>query len=144
MSTPNNLQRFVTAQETSWQNALAEIQQGRKQGHWMWFIFPQIQGLGFSSTSVLYAIKSKREAEDFLNHPVLGSRLVQISNELLKLETNDALKIFGSPDDQKLRSSMTLFSSLGNAGQVFQLVLNKFFDGKKDAITITLMDNNKF
>jgi uncharacterized protein (DUF1810 family) len=144
MATPNSIQRFVTAQETTWQNALTEIQQGRKRSHWMWFIFPQVQGLGFSSTSVFYAIKNKREAEDFLNHPVLGSRLIEISNELLKLETNDALKIFGSPDDQKLRSSMTLFSSLDNADQVFKLVLDKFFDGKKDAITLTLMDNNKF
>lgn len=144
MASPNNLQRFVTAQETTWQHALTEIQQGRKRSHWMWFIFPQIQGLGFSSTSIFYAIKNKREAADFLNHPVLGSRLIQISNELLNLETNDAIKVFGSPDDQKLRSSMTLFSSLENADKVFKLVLDKFFDGKKDAITLTLMDNNKF
>ena len=144
MATPNNLQRFITAQETTWQDALIEIQQGRKRGHWMWFIFPQIHGLGFSSTSIFYAIKNKREAEDFLNHPVLGSRLIQISKELLNMETNDAPKIFGSPDDQKLRSSMTLFSSLDNADNVFKLVLDKFFDGKKDAITITLMDNNNF
>jgi uncharacterized protein (DUF1810 family) len=144
MATPNNLQRFVTAQETTWQNALTEIQQGRKRSHWMWFIFPQIQGLGFSSTSIFYAIKNKREAQDFLKHPVLGSRLIQISNELLNLKTKDALDVFGSPDDQKLRSSMTLFSSLGNADEVFKLVLDKFFDGKKDAITLTLMDNNKF
>ncbi len=98
----------------------------------MWYIFPQIQGLGFSETSKFYAIKDINEAEEFLNHPVLGSRLVHICNELLKLKSNDANKIFGSPDDLKLKSSMTLFSSLHNSNHVFQLVLEKFFNGTKD------------
>jgi uncharacterized protein (DUF1810 family) len=144
MAKANNLQRFLDAQETTWETALIEIQYGRKRGHWMWFIFPQIQGLGFSSTSIFYAIKGRQEAEGFLKHPVLGNRLLQISNELLKLETNDAGQIFGSPDNLKLKSSMTLFSSLKNTDPVFQAVLDKYFNGKKDAVTLVLMDNNKF
>jgi uncharacterized protein (DUF1810 family) len=144
MAKATNLQRFIEAQETTWQTAFTEIQQGRKRSHWMWFIFPQVQGLGFSSTSIFYAIKDREEANDFLKHPVLGSRLLQISNELLKLETNDANKIFGSPDDMKLKSAMTLFSSLKHTDPVFQAVLDKFFDGKRDKVTLVLMVNNKF
>ncbi len=106
----------------------------------MWYIFPQIQGLGFSETSKFYAIKDINEAEEFLKHPVLGSRLVHICNELLNLECNDANKIFGSPDDLKLKSSMTLFSSLPNTNPVFELVLEKFFNGTKDNKTLRIID----
>src|SRR5665213_2039019 len=101
-----NLQRFINAQETSYQIALSEIKNGKKQSHWMWYIFPQIAGLGISETSKFYAIKNVHEAEEFLYHSVLGKRLIEICNELLNLETNDAHKIFGSPDDLKLHSSM--------------------------------------
>ena len=135
MSDENNLQRFITAQETSYDTALAEIKKGRKQSHWMWYIFPQIQGLGFSETSKFYAIKDINEAKEFLMHPVLGERLIRICNELLNLEENNANKIFGSPDDLKLRSSMSLFSFL-NINPVFDLVLQKFFGGTKDIKTL--------
>jgi len=136
MAAAYNLQRFIDAQKNVYPLALEEIKNGRKQSHWMWFIFPQIQGLGFSATSKLYAIKDNQEAEAFLKHSLLGSRLITISNELLKLNSNDAHTIFGSPDDMKLQSSMTLFSSLKNAGPVFDLVLQKFFKGIKDRNTL--------
>ncbi|MEP7110325.1 MAG: DUF1810 domain-containing protein, partial [Ferruginibacter sp.] len=136
MNEDNNLERFIDAQETAYQVALSEIKNGRKRSHWMWFIFPQIHGLGFSETSKLYAIKDLREAEVFLQHPVLGRRLVAICNGLLALKTNDANTIFGSPDDLKLRSSMTLFSAVNNTDPVFLQVLDKFFDGIKDYKTI--------
>jgi uncharacterized protein (DUF1810 family) len=136
MTATYNLQRFIDAQESVYPLALDEIKEGRKRSHWMWFIFPQIQGLGFSATSKLYAIKDIHEAEAFLKHPLLGSRLITISNELLKLDSNDAHTIFGSPDDMKLQSSMTLFSSLNNANPVFDLVLQKFFKGIKDENTL--------
>lgn len=102
----------------------------------MWYIFPQIHGLGFSEVSKFYAIKDIPEAEAFLNHPVLGDRLVRISTELLNLAARNATAVFGSPDDLKLKSSMTLFSSIPNADPVFQLVLNKFFNGTKDGKTL--------
>ena len=105
----------------------------------MWYIFPQIHGLGFSETSKFYAIKNTREAEEFLRHPVLGARLIEICNELMNLPVNDANKIFGSPDDLKLCSSMTLFSCLGETNPVFDKVLDKFFDGKKDPKTISII-----
>lgn len=135
----HNLQRFLTAQEGVYDKALAEIKNGRKTGHWMWFIFPQIKGLGFSETSMFYAIKNLEEAAAYSKHPVLGSRLIKICNELLNLENDDAGKIFGSPDDLKLKSSLTLFSETKNADPVFSLVLNKFFNGVKDARTLELL-----
>jgi uncharacterized protein (DUF1810 family) len=135
----NNLQRFLKAQEKDYSIALSEIKNGKKQSHWMWYIFPQIEGLGFSETSKFYAIKNNHEAEEFLNHPVLGRRLIEICNELLNLETNNAHTIFGSPDDLKLRSSMTLFSSVSNSDAVFQKILDKYFNGKKDALTLKIL-----
>ena len=135
----NSLKRFTDAQEDSYAKAFSEIQQGRKQSHWMWFIFPQIAGLGFSETSRYYAIKDLQEATGFLKHPVLGSRLINISLELLKLKTNDAHRVFGSPDDLKLKSCMTLFSMLPEADPVFKTVLEKFFNGEKDIKTLRLI-----
>jgi uncharacterized protein (DUF1810 family) len=132
----NSLKRFTDAQDDSYAMAFSEIQQGRKQSHWIWFIFPQIAGLGFSETSRYYAIRDLQEAVGFLNHPVLGSRLINISRELLKLKTNDAHRVFGSPDDLKLKSSMTLFSLLPGTDPVFQFVLEKFFNGEKDSKTL--------
>src|SRR5687767_9070413 len=120
----HNLKRFTDAQEGSYETALAEIKKGWKQSHWMWYIFPQIKGLGYSETAKFYAINSLSEAEAYLEHPVLGKRLIEISGELLKLESNDANHILGSPDDLKLKSSMTLFSALPNSGPVFQQVLD--------------------
>jgi uncharacterized protein (DUF1810 family) len=138
MSKETNLERFISAQEKSYPIALSEIKKGKKQSHWMWYIFPQIQGLGFSETSKFYSIKDIDEAKEFLLHPVLGNRLVGLCNELLKLEPDNATSIFGSPDDLKLKSSMTLFSSL-KINPVFQKVLDKFFNGAKDSKTLELI-----
>ena len=138
MSEENNLQRFIAAQEKSYNKALSEIKNGRKHSHWMWYVFPQIQGLGFSETSKFYAIKDISEAEAFLKHPVLGERLLRISNELLKIPSDNANQIFGSPDDLKLKSSMTLFAAL-NTDPVFNLVLQKFFNGEKDSKTLEII-----
>ncbi|WP_369434701.1 DUF1810 domain-containing protein [Mucilaginibacter yixingensis] len=107
--------------------------------HWMWFIFPQIAGLGLSSTSKYYAIKDMDEAVAYLAHPELGARLVEISNALLLLPGNDAHQVFGSPDDMKLQSSMTLFAQLDGAPQVFRQVLDKYFDGEPDKQTLQLV-----
>ena len=134
-----NLERFIEAQEKDYAIALAEIKNGRKRSHWMWYIFPQVQGLGFSTTSIYYAIKDIREAEAFLKHPVLGERLIQICNALLELPVNDANKIFGNPDDMKLKSSMTLFAAVPGTDPVFNSVLNKFFNGSKDNKTIEIL-----
>lgn len=106
----------------------------------MWYVFPQIQGLGLSEFSKLYGIKDLDEAAIFLQHPLLGSRLVNICTELLALTTNDAHAIFGSPDDAKLKSSMTLFAALKNAPPVFQWVLDKFFNGTKDDKTLRIIN----
>ncbi|WP_210464265.1 DUF1810 domain-containing protein [Rufibacter roseolus] len=135
----NGLQRFLSAQEEDYEVALSEIRKGRKQSHWMWYIFPQIRGLGFSETSNFYGIKDLKEAEAYLKHPVLGSRLVQICEALLKLEENNAHRIFGSPDDLKLKSSMTLFAALPDTNPVFREVLQKFFHGKQDEKTLQLL-----
>jgi uncharacterized protein (DUF1810 family) len=135
----HHLQRFVNAQQDSYQNALAEVKNSRKQGHWMWYIFPQIKGLGFSETSKFYGISNIAEAVGFLEHPVLGSRLVQICKALLALQSNNAHQVFGSPDDLKLRSSMTLFSQVPNPDPVFENVLQKFFEGKPDDATLRIL-----
>src|SRR5215471_10293971 len=140
MSDDHNLQRFIDGQRSDYANALSEIKQGRKESHWMWYIFPQVLGLGYTSTSIFYAIKNLEEATAYLHHKVLGTRLLDISNALLDLETNDAHKIFGSPDDMKLRSCMTLFSLVPNADKVFQAVLDKFFNGRKDEKTLQLLN----
>jgi uncharacterized protein (DUF1810 family) len=140
MSLTNNLQRFLSAQESSYQTALSEVKGGRKRSHWMWYIFPQIQGLGFSETSRFYAIKNLSEAEAYLAHPVLGNRLIEISTTLLQLPSNNASSVFGSPDDVKLKSCMTLFAAIPNANPVFQAVLDKFFNGMKDDKTLQQLE----
>ncbi|TGD81881.1 DUF1810 domain-containing protein [Hymenobacter wooponensis] len=137
----NTLQRFVAAQESDYATALAEIKSGRKRSHWMWYIFPQIHGLGFSETSRFYAIKNRQEAEAFLQHPVLGPRLIAICQALLTLGSSNATQVLGSPDDVKLKSSMTLFAALDNADPVFEAVLQKFFNGSKDQKTLQQLDN---
>ncbi len=136
----NDLKRFIVAQENDFEIALAEIGRGRKQSHWMWYIFPQIAGLGFSSTSKFYAIKDRGEAENYLAHPLLGKRLIKTSTALLEVEGKTANQIFGSPDDVKLKSSMTLFGALENTNPVFQSVLDKYFSGAKDQRTLELID----
>ncbi len=118
---------------------MEEIKKGKKRSHWMWYIFPQIQGLGFSETSKYYAIRDLQEADEFLKHPLLGIRLINICQALLNQSDNDASKIFGSPDDLKLKSSMTLFASLKETNPVFQMVLDKFFNGTRDARTMDII-----
>ena len=136
MPQENTLDRFVEAQASTYATALAEVRSGRKRSHWMWFIFPQIQGLGFSSTSRYYALRDVQEATAYLAHPVLGARLLAISEELLALPGHDASRIFGSPDDLKLRSCMTLFAAVPGAPAVFGEALTKFFQGAPDAQTL--------
>jgi uncharacterized protein (DUF1810 family) len=136
MTRQNDLQRFLDSQESDYAIALNEIRSGRKRSHWMWYIFPQIKGLGFSSTSQYFAIKDIEEASAYLANPVLGKRLIEITNALLTLQTDNANEVFSSPDDMKLRSSMTLFAEVPGADGVFQKVLDKFFDGKKDEMTL--------
>jgi len=137
----NDLKRFLDAQENDFERALAEIKRGRKQSHWMWYIFPQIKGLGSSETSRFYAVKDRAEAELYLAHPVLGARLVEISEALLEIEGKTANQIFVSPDDVKLKSSMTLFGALKNTNPIFQSVLDKYFNGTKDLRTLQLIDD---
>ena len=134
-----SLQRFIDAQATTYNAAFSEISNGRKAGHWMWFTFPQVQGLGMSETSKYYAIQNKAEAAAYLQHPVLGTRLTAICEALLALDSSNAHKIFGSPDDVKLQSSMTLFASVPGASPVFAAVLDKFFGGQKDSRTISIL-----
>jgi uncharacterized protein (DUF1810 family) len=138
-----SLQRFTDAQKADYEIALSEIRSGRKRSHWMWYIFPQIHGLGFSETSKFYALKSVDEAKEYLSHPVLGKRLIEISKALLDLPSVNAHSIFGSPDDVKLKSSMTLFASLPNADRVFQSVLEKFFYGEKDDKTLKIISEKE-
>ncbi|QJX46613.1 DUF1810 domain-containing protein [Hymenobacter taeanensis] len=141
MALDNTLQRFIAAQESDYATALAEIKNGRKRSHWMWYIFPQIHGLGFSETSKFYAIKNRQEAEAYLHHPVLGPRLVAICQALLSLDSHNATQVLGSPDDIKLKSSMTLFAALHNPDPVFEAVLQKFFNGTKDQKTLQQLGN---
>lgn len=137
---PYGLDRFVQAQEKDFETALTEISYGRKQTHWMWYIFPQIQGLGFSDTAKFYAIKDLAEATAYYQHPVLGPRLITISKELLHHRDIEARQIMGSPDDMKLRSSMTLFSAVPNTDPVFTEVLKQFFNGEADQKTRRILD----
>jgi uncharacterized protein (DUF1810 family) len=134
-----NLARFLDAQETSYRQALAEIAAGRKRGHWMWFIFPQIRGLGSSSTSKLFAIEDLEEARAFLDHPVLGHRLRESAAAVIAVEDRSAHEIFGSPDDLKLRSCATLFAEASSPGSVFHQVLDKFYGGVPDPETVRLL-----
>ncbi len=134
-----SLQRFEDAHRQDYETALAEIRRGRKTSHWMWYIFPQLKGLGYSPTAQYYSIENLVEAEAFLAHSVLGAHLVEISRALLALETNNADLVFGYPDNLKLRSSMTLFAQIREADPVFGQVLDKFFEGKPDQRTLELL-----
>ena len=137
---PHDLARFVSAEAEDYDQALAEIMAARKTSHWMWYIFPQIDGLGFSSMSQKYAIKSLDEARRYLDHPVLGPRLVEIAEAALGVEGRSGHDIFGSPDDMKLKSSATLFASVAPPDSVFARLLDKFFDGKSDGKTLGLIE----
>ena len=137
---PFNLSRFVSAQARDYEIAREELRNGRKRTHWIWYIFPQIDGLGYSANSKFYAIKSKAEAQKYLEHPLLGARLLECANILLKLEGRSASEILGSPDDLKLKSSMTLFAAVQSQEPAFARVLDKYFQGKRDITTIQLLD----
>ena len=141
MKSENSLKRFLDAQDQDYARALAEIRNGRKQSHWIWYIFPQISGLGYSSTAIFYSIEDIQEAEDYLRHPVLGSRLVETAKALLGINGKTANQILGNPDDLKVRSSMTLFNLLENTDPVFQAVLDKYYNGKPDEKTISIIKN---
>jgi uncharacterized protein (DUF1810 family) len=136
---PFDLGRFVEAQEKDYERALAEIRGGRKRSHWIWYIFPQIDGLGFSSMSQRYAIKSAAEADAFLKHPVLGPRLMECCEAILRVEGRSALEILGSPDDMKLKSCATLFACLSPPGSVFERVLDTYYQGERDTQTLRLL-----
>jgi uncharacterized protein (DUF1810 family) len=135
----NELIRFLDAQNQMYLKALSEIKNGRKVSHWMWFIFPQLDGLGSSETAKFYAIKNLEEAAAYFHHPVLGKHLIEISKELLNISGKEAIDIFGTPDDIKLRSSMTLFSQVENVDPVFEKVLDKYFNGAPDDLTLQLL-----
>jgi uncharacterized protein (DUF1810 family) len=135
-----DLSRFLDAQRLSYSAALTEIRNGRKQIHWMWYIFPQIAGLGFSSTAQYYAIRDISEARAYLQDPILRSRLLEISQALLEQSGHDAEAILGWPDNLKLRSSMTLFLHADPSIPVFQKVLDKYYGGLEDEHTVALLD----
>lgn len=137
--TPDALERFVRAQAADFPRALAEIRAGRKQSHWMWYVFPQIAGLGSSPMSQRYAIQSLAEARAYLEHPVLGPRLREIAEAALAVEERSALELMGSPDDLKLRSCATLFAVVSPAGSVFHRLLEKYFEGRPDPRTEALV-----
>jgi uncharacterized protein (DUF1810 family) len=132
-------ERFIKAQESDFHTAFAEIKTGRKRSHWMWYIFPQLTGLGFSSMAERFAIHDLPEAQAYLAHPVLGRRLVDISKALLDHAGHNATEIMGTPDDLKLRSSMTLFSLVPGADPVFEAVLKKYYQGEKDKATLQMV-----
>lgn len=135
-----SVKRFEKAQQRDYETALAEIRSGQKRSHWMWYIFPQLKGLGRSPTAQYYGIADQEEAREFLNHPVLGTHLKEISRALLELTTSDADAVFGFPDNLKLCSSMTLFAKVsGEENSVFHQVLDKYFGGKWDDRTLRLL-----
>jgi uncharacterized protein (DUF1810 family) len=136
---PHELNRFVQAQERDYERALSEIQSGRKRSHWMWYIFPQFDGLAFSSTSKRYSIKSVEEARAYLAHPVLGPRLLACAEAAARVEGRSATEIFGSPDDLKLRSCATLFASVSPPGSVFHRLLDQYYQGEPDGKTLRLL-----
>ena len=131
-----SLERFVTAQAQIYPRVLAELKAGRKQSHWMWFIFPQVAGLSSSYRGQLYAIQSLQEAQEYLAHPLLGSRLRECCQAVMAVEGKTAHDIFRSPDDMKFRSSLTLFSQAAPDETLFRKLLEKYYDGEADELTL--------
>lgn len=138
-----DLQRFLKAQERDYNTALKEIRNGRKMSHWIWFIFPQVKGLGISSTSEYYGIEDIKEARAYLDNKTLRSRLLEISAALLDLDTSDARQVMGSPDHLKLRSSMTLFAVADPDIPVFREVLDKYYNGVMDEKTLNIINKRR-
>ena len=139
MSDPHNLKRFVDAQAPVYAQVCAELAAGRKRSHWMWFIFPQIKGLGVSPTAQFYAVASRAEAEAYLAHPVLGPRLRECTQLVLDVAGRSAHDVFGSPDDLKFRSCVTLFGDVAADNALFQAALRKYFNGEPDRRTIEIL-----
>ena len=137
-----NLDRFIEAHNDDYSRALKEVKSGRKLTHWMWYIFPQITGLGMSETAKYYEIKSLDEARAYLNNELLKSHLIEISNALLELYTNDPVEVFGDVDSLKLNSSMTLFSYISD-NEIFNRVIDKYFNGNKDLTTVRICEEMK-
>ena len=133
------LDSFLNAQRGDYAAALAEVRRGRKTSHWMWYIFPQIAGLGQSSTARYYSIRDLEEAREYYSHPVLGQRLREISGVLLELRGSDPVAVFGGIDSMKLKSSMTLFAVAAPDDPLFQQVLDKYYGGEQDALTLRIL-----
>lgn len=139
MNPEDGIERYLSAQENVYDQALDEIKKGKKKSHWMWFVFPQIRGLGFTEYNVYYGLKDLQEAGAYLDHPVLGKRLIEISQAVLRQYGKTALEIFGRPDEKKLKSCMTLFSLLPNTADCFKQVLEKYYNGEKDQNTLQIL-----
>jgi uncharacterized protein (DUF1810 family) len=139
MRSENDLERFVEAQDAVYDTVRQELRAGRKATHWMWFVFPQLRGLGHSTTARYYGIGSTAEALAYLGHPVLGPHLRECVGLVLGAEGSSAHRIFGSPDDLKFRSSMTLFASVAPASSIFDQALKRFFAGEPDPLTVRLL-----
>lgn len=134
-----SLDRFLIAQQNYYYDAYTELKAGKKRSHWMWFIFPQIRGLGYSDMAKYYAIESREEAENYITDPTLGHNPIEISTVLLEIKDNDAKKVMGEPDDRKLQSCMTLFSTVAPEIDVFEKVLQKFYGRVKDSKTLEIL-----
>ena len=141
MNDQYNLKRFIEAQEKDYKLALSEIKNGYKQSHWMWYIFPQLADLGYSATSKFYGIKNKDEAIAYLNNNYLKNNLIEISKALYEID-DDIINILGYPDDLKLKSCMTLFNYIDPSISIFKNVINKFYDGQEDQVTLNLLNKN--
>lgn len=137
---PHDLNRFLSAQQDDYARALSEVKRGCKQSHWMWYVFPQFDGLAFSPTSKRYAIKSIAEAEAYLRHAVLGPRLKESAEAVLEVEGRSAQQIFGFPDDMKLKSCATLFAHVSPPATVFEQLLDRYFQGERDQKTLRLLE----
>jgi len=136
---PYDLNRFISAQEETYDRALLELREGLKRSHWMWYIFPQIDGLGHSPTTRHYSIKSLEEARHYLAHPVLGARLMECAEAVLAVQGLSASDIFGHPDDWKLQSSMTLFAIVSKPYSIFERVLDTYYQSKRDERTLQII-----
>lgn len=139
MNDPHNLQRFVQAQNPVYGRVCAELRSGQKTGHWMWFIFPQLRGLGRSHMAIEYGISTRKEAIAYLQHPILGERLRECTRLVNSVEGRSINDIFGYPDDLKFRSSMTLFADVAVQEETFKQALEKYFNGVPDPLTLQLL-----
>ena len=137
-----NLSRFIEAQETTYRGAMLELARGRKDSHWTWYIFPQIDGLGNSETTKIFSIKSLEEGRAYLEHPLLGQRLVESCEILLTLKDKSINEVMGFPDDLKLLSSMTLFETFSESNSVFTRIIEVYFDGERDEATLEIIKSS--